>query len=70
MFSKMCSKKFENRSTNKSYMCKINFYCSIVKKVGREVTIFPENFEGQNILSKMLEINIKYHERLTCGSNF
>ena len=42
----------------------------MVKKHGREVTIFLEIFVGQNILSEMLEINIKCHESLTLGKNF
>ena len=40
-----------------------------LKKHGREVTIFPENFKNQNILSKMLQINIKCHQRFTWGQN-
>ena len=34
---------------------------SIVKKHGREVIIFPENFKSPNILSNMLEIKPEAH---------
>ena len=47
-------------------MCKNIFErdFSIVKKHGREVTIFPENFRSLNILIKRLETNIKRYEDL------
>ena len=48
----MCTKIiFENRLTNKTFMCK-----NILPE--REVTIFQENFKSLNILSILFEINI------------
>ena len=56
----MCSKIFENQLTDINFICNniFNRDFPIVKKLEREVTIFPENFRSQNILSKMLEANI------------
>ena len=62
---KKCNKYFENRLVNKYFMSKNIFDrdSSRVKKHGREVTIFPENFISLNMLSKTLEFNIESHER-------
>ena len=61
ILSKMCNKNFENRLINKYFISENIFDrddFSIVKKHGREVTIFPENLKNLNMLSKMLEINM------------
>ena len=68
----MYSKKYENWLTKIFFYAKYIFgrdFC-IVKKQGREVTFFPENFKSVNILSKILELYIKCHKRLSRGKNF
>ena len=64
--SKMCSKNFENRLTNKKFILKnvLNREFCIEKSQAGEVSIFLEKFKILNILSKMLQISIKCSGKL------
>ena len=60
-------KNFENRSTDKVFMAKMNFEkgFSIVKNHGRDVIIFLQNFKTHGILLYTLEIIIKCQKILS-----